>query len=68
MDFEGAAHAFRLIENHTFGALLTDAAKHWMIDEDDYELHDEEGSTWPSGGTELLLTLTSPYHSANMFN
>lgn len=51
VEFESSVHAFRLVENHTFGALLTDAAKHWMIDEDDYELHDEEGSTWPSGGT-----------------
>lgn len=54
VDFEGAIHAFRLVENHTFGSLLIDAAKHWMIDDDDYELQDEEGSTWPCTGTPFV--------------
>ena len=51
VDFGGHLHFFRLVPQYTFSHLLVDAAKHWMLDADDYELQDEDGSTWPSAGS-----------------
>jgi hypothetical protein len=50
VDFDRGVHNFRIVPNYTFSNLLTDAAKHWLLDEDDYELQDEDGSTWPAAG------------------
>lgn len=76
VDFEGGHHYFRLIEGHTFGSLLHDSAKHWMIDEDDYELQDEDGCTWPASGTcrlpsyldkwKLIATSNTPSYYTQM--
>lgn len=51
VDFEGVLHFFRLVPHYTFDQLLIDAAKHWALDVLDYELQDEDGSTWPASGT-----------------
>ena len=48
VDFEGAHHNFRLVPNYTFAHLLSDSTKHWLLEEEDYELQDEDGCTWPS--------------------
>jgi len=50
VDFDGAIHFFRIVPNYTFANLLSDSAKHWQLEEDEYELQDEDGSTWPSSG------------------
>lgn len=54
VDFEGHQHCFRIVPNYTFSNLLSDCARHWLLDEDDYEIQDEDGSTWPSAGKSLF--------------
>lgn len=51
VEFEGVVHCFRLVPHYTFADLLVDAVKHWILDVEDFELQDDDGSTWPASGS-----------------
>jgi len=48
--YRNQEHTFVLAKNHSFENLLTESARHWSLNPDDFELQDEDSSTLPLSG------------------